>query len=125
MTKLDHLTILVSDWQASRDWYVEHLGCKLEFEIQDRGVAALQDDAGLTLLLQQSADAARGPSCRLYFQVDDVAAKFRELSGKGVSFVHPPQELSWGYGAELRDPTGYTIGLWDEVSMREKGQNAR
>jgi predicted enzyme related to lactoylglutathione lyase len=123
MTKLDHLTIFVSDWQTSRDWYVDQLACKLEFEIQDRGVAAVQDDAGLTLFLQQSADATRGTSCRLYFQVDDVEAKFRELSAKGVQFVHPPQRLDWGYGAELRDPTGYVIGLWDEVSMREKGQS--
>jgi len=27
----------------------------------------------------------------------------------------------WGYGAELLDPDGYRIHLWDEVSMREKG----
>jgi hypothetical protein len=26
---------------------------------------------------------------------------------------------SWGYGAELRDPVGYLIYLWDERSMRE------
>jgi predicted enzyme related to lactoylglutathione lyase len=60
----------------------------------------------------------------LYFQVDDVEAKFRELSAKGVQFVHPPQKVDWGYGAELRDPTGYAIGLCDEVAMREKGQGA-
>jgi hypothetical protein len=29
--------------------------------------------------------------------------------------------LLWGYGAELRDPGGYLVFLWDETSMREKG----
>jgi hypothetical protein len=32
-----------------------------------------------------------------------------------------PQKLFWGYGAELRDPDGHLIRLWDELSMREKG----
>jgi hypothetical protein len=32
-----------------------------------------------------------------------------------------PQKLFWGYGAELRDPDGYLIRLWDELSMHEKG----
>jgi hypothetical protein len=34
---------------------------------------------------------------------------------------HAPQKLFWGYGAELRDPDGYLVMVWDEVSMREKG----
>jgi len=32
-----------------------------------------------------------------------------------------PQKLGWGYGAELLDPDGYRLQLWDERSMREKG----
>jgi hypothetical protein len=27
----------------------------------------------------------------------------------------------WGYGAELLDPDGYRIMLWDEASMKAKG----
>ena len=26
----------------------------------------------------------------------------------------------WGYGAELTDPDGYLIRLWDQRSMKEK-----
>jgi uncharacterized glyoxalase superfamily protein PhnB len=40
----------------------------------------------------------------------------------GVKFVHPPQKTFWGYGAELKDPDGYRIWLWDQKSMREKGE---
>jgi hypothetical protein len=32
-----------------------------------------------------------------------------------------PQKLFWGYGAELTDPDGYLVRLWDEQSMKEKG----
>jgi len=53
--------------------------------------------------------------------VHDVEAKYRELSANGVTFEKSPQKLAWGYGAELRDPDGYLIYIWDEKSMREKG----
>ena len=43
------------------------------------------------------------------------------MAARGVAFVHPPQKVYWGYGAELLDPDGYRLRLWDEVTMREKG----
>ena len=30
-------------------------------------------------------------------------------------------KVFWGYGAELRDPDGYRLRLWDQKSMKEKG----
>ena len=119
MVKLDHVALVVRDWRASRDWYVAYLGLKVEFENPERRTAALQDDAGLTLFVAETGEAPG--ACTLYFQVDDVEAKHRALESAGVAFVHAPQRLFWGYGAELRDPDGYLIGLWDERSMREKG----
>ena len=119
MVKLDHLALAVRDWRASRDWYVAHLGLRVEFEVPERRTAALQDDAGVTLFVAETGEAPGG--CALYFQVDDVELKHRTLASAGVAFVQAPQRLFWGYGAELRDPDGYLIGLWDERSMREKG----
>ena len=121
MVKLDHIRIAVHDVRASRDWYVNHFGFKVEFEIARREVAALEDDAKLTLLLEQSPDDVQTRGCILYFQVTDVDTKYRQLSAGGVRFVHPPRNRFWGYGAELKDPDGYRIRLWDEASMDEKG----
>jgi catechol 2,3-dioxygenase-like lactoylglutathione lyase family enzyme len=120
MIRLDHLGIHVRDHVRSRAWYTEHFGFKVEFEVPERKTVALQDDAGLTVFLTEvTGDIA--PSCGLTFQVDDVEAKYRELSAKGIAFEKAPQKLFWGYGAELRDPDGYLVYLWDERSMREKG----
>jgi len=121
MIRLDHLAIPVRDYARSRDWYTRNFGLKVEFEIRERKTVALQDDAGLTLFLYQPSDGPIQPSCTLTFQVDDVAAKHQELSARGAPFEKTPQKLSWGYGAELRDPDGYMVYLWDEKSMREKG----
>jgi len=119
MVKLDHLAITVRDYQASRDWYVKHLGLRVEFEIPDRRTAALQDDAGLTLFVAEDPGKPIA-TCVLTFQVDDVEKKHAELAAAGVKVVHLPSRRFWGYGAELEDPDGYPVWLWDERTMREK-----
>jgi catechol 2,3-dioxygenase-like lactoylglutathione lyase family enzyme len=120
VVRLDHLTIPVRQRAVSRDWYVSNLGLRVEFEVAERKTVALQDDAGFTLFLVES-DEMRSTPCTLTFQVDDVQATYDKLSSRSVAFEKPPQKLFWGYGAELRDPDGYLLYLWDEVSMRTKG----
>jgi predicted enzyme related to lactoylglutathione lyase len=119
--RLDHLTLPVADWKRSRDWYVERLGMKVEFEIPERCTAALKDDHEFTIFVHQSDSPPRPAGVALYFKVEDVAATHQSLSAAGVSFSHPPQSVFWGYGAELADPDGYLVRLWDEESMKKKG----
>ncbi|MFZ0212422.1 MAG: VOC family protein [Candidatus Acidiferrales bacterium] len=126
MVKLDHAKLTVKDWRAARDWYIKHLGLKLEFEAAaggpaKLGVAALHDDAGFTLFLEQVAECIPPCGCVHNFQVSDVDAKCRELSASGVRILRAPGKQFWGYGAELADPDGHVLYLWDEKSMREKG----
>ena len=120
MIRLNHFTIPVNEYSVSREWYTSNLGLKVEFEVPERKTVALQDDDDLTLFLVGSPQAQVTPCCTLAFQVDDVEVKYRELSARGVNFEKEPQKLFWGYGAELRDPDGYLIYLWDERTMREK-----
>jgi predicted enzyme related to lactoylglutathione lyase len=120
MPKLNHLNIRVRDWKVSRDWYVEHIGLAVEFEVPERGTAALKDDADVTLFVETAHHPVE-PSCGLYFEVDDVEETYRRLVARGVAFVSAPQKLVWGYGAELLDPDGYRVGLWDQRTMKEKG----
>jgi catechol 2,3-dioxygenase-like lactoylglutathione lyase family enzyme len=120
MAKLDHLGIFVREVHRSREWYTKNLGLKIEFEIPHLNAVALQDEGGFTIFISERAEPF-APSCVLTFQVDDVEAKHRELSASGVIFKNAPQKLAWGYGAELYDPDGYLVCLWDEQSMKEKG----
>ena len=120
MIKLDHLSIPVRDASVSRDWYRRVLGLAVEFEVPQRHTVALQDGFGFTIFVF-TGEGAIVPSCVLTFQVEDVDALHQRLSAAGVAFVHGPQKMDWGYGAELQDPDGYRIRLWDERTMREKG----
>jgi predicted enzyme related to lactoylglutathione lyase len=120
MIKLDHLTVPVTDVKQSRSWYVETLRLTVEFEVPDRQAVALQDSDGFTIFLQQTSAPVVPNGLALYFQVADVDATFRGWSERGVTFAHPPEKTYWGYGAELRDPDGYLVRLWDEQSMKTK-----
>jgi catechol 2,3-dioxygenase-like lactoylglutathione lyase family enzyme len=121
MIKLDHLSIAVRDYCSSRDWYVGTLGLKLEFEIPERRTAALQDDTGFTLFVGEAPSNVKPEAFALYFQVGDVEQEYQRLVTAGLRFEHAPQKVFWGYGAELKDPDGYRVRLWDDTSMREKG----
>ena len=120
MVRLDHLSLPVREWQALRDWYRDRLGFEVEFEILERKTAAMRDNADLTVFLYE-ADVAACQGISFTIQVDDVDAKHAELHGAGIAFVHPPMQVFWGYGAELKDPDGYILRLWDPKSMAEKG----
>jgi catechol 2,3-dioxygenase-like lactoylglutathione lyase family enzyme len=121
LAKFDHLTLPVSDCLRSRDWYVKNLGFKVEFENIAEGVVAIQDDNDFTIFLQKTAARLSDDKCSLTIQVQDVDQTHQHLAKQGVRFLNPPKRHFWGYGAELNDPDGYLIRLWDEVSMREKG----
>ena len=126
MVKLDHLSLAVSDWRAARDWYVGCLGFKVEFEVpaggpSGGGVVALQDDAGLTVFLEQVAEQVLSGQGAYTLQLDDVDTACARLAAAGVPFLAEPQKLFWGYGAELADPDGHVWRLYDETTMREKG----
>lgn len=118
MARLD---LAVRDWRASRDWWRDRLGFEVEFELPERGVAAMRDEADLTVFLTQVADVTIPPSFSMTIQVADVDAKHAELSAAGVAFEHPPRKVFWGYGAELLDPDGYRLRLWDPTSMKAMG----
>jgi catechol 2,3-dioxygenase-like lactoylglutathione lyase family enzyme len=120
MMKFDHLAIPVTDLDRSRHWYVETLGLKIEFEVPERHAVAVQDTDDFTIFLQQAHSPVHPGECALYFQVADVDGTFAEWSQRGAVFSHAPRKTYWGYGAELRDPDGYLIRLWDARSMKAK-----
>jgi catechol 2,3-dioxygenase-like lactoylglutathione lyase family enzyme len=120
MMKFDHLSLPVSNWRCSRDWYVATLGLTVEFEVPDRRTTALQDSDGFTIFLQETGGQVDPEGQALWFQVADVDATFTAWSARGVAFTHGPAKSYWGYGVELADPDGYLVRLWDERSMQEK-----
>jgi catechol 2,3-dioxygenase-like lactoylglutathione lyase family enzyme len=111
MIELDHLSLGVRGWQAARDWYRDVLGLHTEFERPDVATVGSRT----TPISPFPHRARRAAPRRLRaLQLDDVEQTHRELTASGIAF--------WGYGAELTDPDGNSVRLWDARTMREKGQ---
>jgi catechol 2,3-dioxygenase-like lactoylglutathione lyase family enzyme len=51
LVTFDHMTIPVNNGIASRDWYVNVLGLKVEFDVPDRLTVAIQDQFDFTIFL--------------------------------------------------------------------------
>ncbi|MBZ5634989.1 MAG: VOC family protein [Acidobacteriia bacterium] len=117
MSRLDHITINVSDYVASRDWYANNFGLRVEFEDLNAGFGGLEDDGNTELILVQTVMQDRARDCSLSFQCESVHAKHADLSARGIQFVHEPKNVPWGYGTELLDPDGYRVLLWDKATM--------
>ena len=45
------------------------------------------------------------------FACDDVDYTYKQMSGRGVEFVEPPQKQPWGVFAKFKDPDGNTFVL--------------
>lgn len=119
MMKFDHLNLPVRDLDRSRAWWISSLGLTVEFEVPGSRTVALNDGEKFAIFLQEKPDAVPG-GIALWFQVDDVDAVYAAWMARGTVFVHAPRKTFWGYGAELADPDGYLIRLWDARSMKEK-----
>ena len=117
MVLLNHLTIHVSNYTASRDWYVNNFGFRVEFENVESGFGGLEDSGGMELILVQCSMPNRERDCALTLQCDSVHGKYDELISRGVHFIHEPKNVLWGYGAELMDPDGYRVMIWDKDTM--------
>jgi catechol 2,3-dioxygenase-like lactoylglutathione lyase family enzyme len=117
MRTLDHIGIPVSDYPRSRDWYAQVLGLEVEFDAPERRMAAVHDTRDLTIFLTESPPPPDPSKFAFWIQVDDLVGLHRELEARGIVFEHGPAAVAWGYGAELRDPDGYRICLWDEATM--------
>jgi hypothetical protein len=62
-------------------------------------------------LYRDRAAVAKGALGAGVFATDDCQATFQELSGRGVTFVQPPQDRPYGVEALLRDNSGNWFSL--------------
>jgi len=108
-----HLMLGVADVARSTAFYEETLGRAVRFKTD--GIAFI--DAG-PIGIGLSADLARfrqpvAGAVEVVFSVPNVRRAWRELTGKGVSFVREPRQVTpTEWAATLADPDGHLISLF-------------
>src|SRR5215472_5473448 len=98
--RLNSVTVFVRDHDRSLHFYLKQLGFRLAFDTRlqsgERWVAvAPPDGTALLSLVVPKTDSPQhqliGRSTHAVFITDDVAAKFREWSARGVRFLNTPR----------------------------------
>jgi lactoylglutathione lyase len=68
-------------------------------------------ETALVLYPQQMMPDYKNRRAFIMLNVDDVAAKYEELTNRGVASVQEPTSLGWGTFALMADPFGNEFGL--------------
>lgn len=125
ITGINTATAWVLDQDSAKKFFTDTLGLEIRADVSmgpDMRWLAVgaptQPDAQLTLMVPgppsldpESAEQlksllAKGVLIGCTFTVEDCAAAYKELTARGVTFLHEPQPRPWGLSASFRDDSG-------------------
>ena len=117
LTQVSVVMLGVRDVGRSLGFYRDKLGLKVQREIP--GFAFLNAGA-VTLCLSEPAAKVRGQVAgagEIVFSVEDVAAAYQALRGKGVQFTHEPRSVAPAtWVANFDDPDGNHLSIYGTQS---------
>ncbi len=117
---VNHVAVYVHDQDRSLKFYCEQLGFHLVVDtgadFGDRWVAVAPSDGSALLALikvtKESPEGNRvGWQTGVALVTEDIAAKVREWSERGVRFLQPPTPVSWGIHSSFEDIDGNQFDL--------------
>ena len=123
------VSLVVRDYDEALEFFVGKLGFVLEEDsyqpAQDKRwvVVSPRGDGSCRLLLARASSQEQqariggqtGGRVFLFLSTDDFWRDYESYKSKGVEFVRPPKEESWGTVAVFKDLYG---NLWDLVQSR-------
>jgi catechol 2,3-dioxygenase-like lactoylglutathione lyase family enzyme len=132
--RLHHVPVFVRDQDRSVRFYLDQLGFTLEVDYRfgERGrfvLVAPPDGAALLALIAPKPESEEykliGRSGQAVFVTEDITAKFRAWSARGVRFRHPPQTGTWGgtfTNFEDVDGNSFVLAGWDDLTREIEGR---
>jgi catechol 2,3-dioxygenase-like lactoylglutathione lyase family enzyme len=112
LTQVSVVMLGVQDVARSLGFYRDKLGLKVQREIPG---FAFVDAGTVTLCLSEPAAKVRGQVAgagEIVFSVEDVAAAYQALRGKGVRFTHEPRNVTpTTRVANFDDPDGNHLSI--------------
>jgi serine phosphatase RsbU (regulator of sigma subunit)/catechol 2,3-dioxygenase-like lactoylglutathione lyase family enzyme len=133
---LHFIMIFVRDQERSLRFYLDQLGFRLvvdhTFESGGRWIEVTPPDGSANLALALATPDSEvykdiGRDSLVCFLTEDVNAKFREWSSRGVHFLFPPQVPAWGgIFTRFEDVDGNSFGLagFDELTLGVEAQRS-
>ncbi len=131
ISKMSHALVYVLNQQEALEFYRDKLGFEVRTDATMEGgfrwlTVGPKDQPGFEVILMEPSpgymlDEATANQVRDLvqkgklgggvFDTKDCQATYEELSAKGVEFMGPPEEQSWGIGTAFRDNSGNWFSL--------------
>jgi len=119
VTGVGGLFFRAADPQGLADWYATHLG--IDPAPASYGDTSWWQQAGPTVFTPMPADAPHvgepGHPWAVNFRVSDLAAMVAQLRAAGVEVAVDPETYPNGTFADLRDPEGNPVQLWQPAGV--------
>jgi serine phosphatase RsbU (regulator of sigma subunit)/predicted enzyme related to lactoylglutathione lyase len=134
---LQHATLFVRDQERSLRFFVDCLGFNvaLDYQFPDgaRWVAVAPPDGTARLALvtpppDSEEYAYIGKGKQIVFLTEDIEAKYRQWSERGVGFLHPPEAAPWGSvytRFQDLDGNGFALIGFDEATRQVEEERRR
>jgi catechol 2,3-dioxygenase-like lactoylglutathione lyase family enzyme len=114
--KLNHVTILVSDFERSKAFY-RSLGLTQIVEAAPRYARFTFPEGDATLSIEVKDGVVAGGPAELFFECDDVDATVGALQANGISFYQEPTDMFYLWReARLRDPDGHELRFYSDAT---------
>ena len=100
----------VRDVRASRDYYVQALGFKVDWEYENSLVSVSRGRCGLFLCEGDQGN----PGSWVWIGATDVDALYEEYKESGAKIRHPPTNYAWALEMQVEDLDGNVLRLGSE-----------
>jgi lactoylglutathione lyase len=135
--ELSNIRLLVKDFDNCFKFYSETLGLKVTWgktggDYASFDISLKSSEMGLSIFKSDLMATAIGNSEKplpqdnrekiaIILKVNNVDKTFQDLSGKGVSFINEPTDMTgWGIrAAHFRDPENNLIEIWSELAKEK------
>jgi uncharacterized glyoxalase superfamily protein PhnB len=133
MIRISNAQLWVHDQDEALAFYTKKLGMEVRADVtlaemgdfrwltvgpagQPHVAIALMAIPGPPVMDAESAEQvrslmAKGFAGTVFLTTDDCHGAYKELSGRGVEFVEPPEERPYGIDSGFRDPSGNHLRL--------------
>ena len=117
---IESVSVLVSDQDQAKEFYVDTLGFELLVDNTWRegmrwSEVAPENSTASLMLVTWSACMLPGMYRVIVVSTDDMQAIHEVLVARGIVFELPPTQTPRGVQAMFRDPDGNAILLWEHL----------
>lgn len=117
---ISQMVIYPKDISASKDFYLNTLGFKLDYEFGGGPVKGYQlslNGAAITLLQVDGAPNTEIKKFMIHFSVKNVDTFYAQIQAKNIKIALPIENTDWGTRwFQIEDPNGLTIALEEKLS---------